>query len=70
MFSALVSAGSSTSSGISVANLLVLIVLLAIGWPVFSKLRRSVSEKRKARWAEEALNNRPAAGSESDDSSD
>ena len=70
MYTALVSAGASTSSGFSFTNLLALLVLLAIGWPLFQRLRRSVSEKRKRRWMEEGLMDRPASDPEAKDPSD
>lgn len=70
MYTALVSAGTSTSSSFAFTNVLVLIVLLAIGLPLLRKLRRSVSEKRKRRWVEEGLMDLPAAGPEARDPSD
>lgn len=60
MYTALVSAGTSTSSDFSVTGLLVLIVLVAIGFPVLRKLRRSASENRKRRWVESGLMDQPA----------
>jgi len=69
MHTALVSAGASTSSGFSFTNLLVLIVLLAIGWPLLQRLRRSISEDRKRRWIAEGLMDRPAPDPEAKDPS-
>ena len=70
MFLALLSAETSTRSGFSFTNLLVLIVVLAIGVPLFRKLRRSVSEKRKRRWAKEGLMDLPAADHKASDPTD
>ena len=39
--------------GFSVTNLLILIVILAVLWPVMRWLRRRASESRRARWARE-----------------
>ena len=60
MYTALVSAGTSTESGFPFTNLLILMVLVAVGYPLFRKLRRSVSENRKRRWVEEGLMDPPA----------
>jgi hypothetical protein len=75
MYHALVSAGSSTASGFPVANLLILIALFVIVWPLFRKMRKSVSANRKRRWVEEGLMDKPPvdqqpAVSHTDDSSD
>jgi Tfp pilus assembly protein PilX len=40
--------------GFSFTNLLILIVVLAILWPVMRWVRRRVSENRRQRWAREA----------------
>lgn len=69
MYTALVSAGASSSSSFSLTGLLVLIVLLAIGFPLLRKLRRSASENRRRRWAESGLIERPVADPESKDPS-
>jgi len=60
MYTALVTAQVSTGSGISVTKLLVLIALFVIAWPLFRKLRGSVSENRKRRWVEEGLMDPPS----------
>ena len=39
--------------GFSVDNLLILIVILAILWPLMRWIRRRVSDSRRARWAHE-----------------
>ena len=62
MHTALVSAGTSTGSGFSVTNLLVVLALFVIGWPLFRRFRRSVSESRKWRWVEEGLMDPPSNG--------
>jgi len=67
MNAALIIAGTSTSSSVSFTNVLVLIVLLAIGFPLLRKLRRSASENRRRRWAREGLMDPPAAGPETSD---
>jgi hypothetical protein len=64
MYTALVSAGTSTGSGFSITNLVVLIVVLAVAVPFFRKLRGSVSEKRRRCWEQEGLMDPPAAGPE------
>ena len=70
MYHALVSAGSSTASGFPVANLLILTALFVIVWPLFRKIRKSVSDNRKRRWVEEGLMDKPPAVSHTDDRSD
>ena len=40
--------------GFSFTNLLILIVVLAILWPLMRWVRRKVSESRRQRWAREA----------------
>jgi hypothetical protein len=70
MYTALVSAGTSTSSSFSFANLIFLLVLLAIGVPLVRRLRRSVSKKRKERWVKEGLLDPPEPGPEPADPRD
>lgn len=70
MFTGLVSAGTSTSSGFLFTNLLFLIVVLAVAVPLVNKLRRSISEKRRRRWEREGLLDLPAADPEPSDPSD
>ena len=70
MFTALVAAETPTRSGFSFTNLLVLIVLLAIGWPLLQRLRRSISEDRKRRWIAEGLMDLPAADHRTSDPTD
>ena len=70
MHTALVGAGTSTSSGFSFSSLILLIVLLAIGVPLVGKLRRSVSKKRKDRWAKEGLMDPPPPEPQAGDPSD
>ncbi|MHB1473167.1 MAG: hypothetical protein ACYCV4_05975 [Dermatophilaceae bacterium] len=65
MYTALVSAGSSTESGFRVTNLLILIALFVIAWPLFRRLRKAASKNRKHRWVEEGLMDPPSAGAES-----
>lgn len=69
MFTALVTAGASTTSGF-LRNLLFLIVVLAIAIPLVRKLRRSVSKNRKQRWVEEGLMDPPEEGPDADKRSD
>ena len=59
MYHALVSVGSPTASGFPVANLLILIALFVIVWPLFRKMRKSVSDNRRRRWVEEGLMDQP-----------
>jgi len=66
MYTALVTAQVSTGSGISVTKLLVLIALFVIAWPLFRKLRGSVSENRKRRWVEQGLMDPPSVDPPSD----
>jgi len=75
MYHALVSADSSTASGFPVVNLLILIAVFVIVWPLFRKMRKSVSDNRKRRWVEEGLMDKPPvdqqlAVSHTDDRSD
>ena len=49
----LATAGHATTAGFSVTNLIILVVVLAVTVPVVNRLRRSTSERRRARWAEE-----------------
>jgi flagellar biosynthesis/type III secretory pathway M-ring protein FliF/YscJ len=39
--------------GFSVTNLLILLVILAVVWPLMRWLRRRISERRRARWVQE-----------------
>lgn len=64
MYTAVVSAADSTSSDFSLTGLLVLIVLVAIGFPLLRKLRRYASENRRRRWAESGLMDPPPADPE------
>jgi flagellar biosynthesis/type III secretory pathway M-ring protein FliF/YscJ len=49
----LTSADQLPWQGFSVTNLLILIVILAVLWPLMRWLRRRVSEGRRERWARE-----------------
>lgn len=69
MYTALVSAGASAQSGFPVTNLLVIIGLLVVGWPLFRKVRKSASENRKRRWVQEGLMKPPNTDAESEDRS-
>lgn len=46
-------ADQSPWQGFSVTNLLILIVVVAILWPLMRWLRRRISESRRERWARE-----------------
>jgi len=61
MYHALVGAGSSTAAGSPVVTLLILIAVFVIAWPLFRKMRKSVSENRKRRWVEQGLMDPPPA---------
>jgi hypothetical protein len=63
MFTALVSAGTSTS-GFSPIRLVLVLLLFAVALPVVRGLRRSASRRRKDRWAREGLLDPPAADPE------
>lgn len=41
------------SGGFSFVNLLVLLVVAALAWPLWRRLRASVSKNRRERWARE-----------------
>ena len=69
MYTALASAATSTS-GPSVARLLVVIVLIGFGFPLVRKLRRTASESRKRRWIKEGLMDPPATDPDASSSSD
>jgi len=62
MHTALLSAASSTGSDFRVANLLIVIMVLLVAWPIFRKLRSSISENRKRRWVEDGLMDPPITG--------
>ncbi|HEY8307863.1 MAG TPA: hypothetical protein VIG79_14430 [Lapillicoccus sp.] len=47
------SADQTPWEGFSVNNLLILIVILAILWPLMRWIRRRVSDSRRERWAHE-----------------
>jgi hypothetical protein len=49
----LATAGAARSSGFNVTNLIILVVVLAVVVPAFSRLRRNASQRRRARWAQE-----------------
>ncbi|HEU4330544.1 MAG TPA: hypothetical protein VFR40_05460 [Lapillicoccus sp.] len=49
----LTSADQMPWEGFSVTNLLILIVILAVLWPLMRWLRRRASESRRERWARE-----------------
>jgi len=70
MFHALVSAGPSTAPGFPVVNLLILIAVVVIAWPLIRKIRKAASDNRKRRWVEEGLMDRPVTGPEPADRSD
>jgi len=41
--------------GFSVVNLLLLIIVVAVGWPLYQRLRAFLSKRRRERWAREGL---------------
>ena len=41
------------SGGFSFVNLVVLLVVAALAWPLWRRLRKSVSKNRRERWARE-----------------
>jgi hypothetical protein len=47
----LTAADQTPGQGFSFTNLLILIVILAILWPLMRWLRRRVSDRRRQRWA-------------------
>ena len=59
MFTGLVSAATPPPSGFSITGLVVLVAVVAIGWPLFRRVRRTVSENRKRRWVEQGLMDPP-----------
>jgi hypothetical protein len=53
---ALVSADPAPgTSGFSFVNLLVLVLVVALGWPLYQLMRRTVSRRRRERWEREGL---------------
>jgi len=41
--------------GFSVLNLLLLLAVVAIGWPVYQRVRKVLSTRRRERWQREGL---------------
>ncbi len=41
--------------GFSVVNLLLLVLVVAIGWPVYQRIRKTLSRRRHERWEREGL---------------
>lgn len=41
--------------GFSVLNLLVILAVVAVGWPLYQALRRRLSRRRRERWARDGL---------------
>lgn len=39
--------------GFSWVNLLILVIVAAVAWPLYTRLRDKISRDRKARWARE-----------------
>ena len=48
-------AGDTTppNPGFSWVNLLILVIVAAVAWPLYTRLRDKISRDRKARWARE-----------------
>ncbi len=42
-------------TGFSVTNLLLVFLVLAVGWPAYQWLRRTLSRRRRERWEREGL---------------
>ena len=49
----LTAADPTAGQGFSFTNLLILIVILAVLWPLMRWVRRRVSKRRRERWAQE-----------------
>lgn len=49
----LVVAAGAQQVGFSWVNLAILVVVAAVVWPLYQKLRRSISQGRRERWARE-----------------
>lgn len=41
--------------GFSVTNLLLLVLVVAVGWPAYQWLRRTLSRRRRERWERDGL---------------
>lgn len=41
--------------GFSVVNLLLLLLVVAVGWPVYQRIRTTLSKRRRERWEREGL---------------
>ena len=53
MLSMLIADTVPQSGGFSLANLIVLLVVAGLAWPLWRRLRASVSKNRRERWARE-----------------
>jgi hypothetical protein len=51
----LMTADPPPGSGFSVVNLLILVLVVAVGWPLYQWMRRTLSKRRRERWAREGL---------------
>ncbi|MEP6630461.1 MAG: hypothetical protein ABJA89_08310 [Lapillicoccus sp.] len=47
--------GAPAGEGFSVTNLLLVLLVLAVAWPAYQWLRRTLSRRRRERWQREGL---------------
>lgn len=47
------SAASAAAQGLQWDNLLVVVAVVVGGWPLYSRMRKSISRRRRERWARE-----------------
>lgn len=57
--------GGTSAAGFSWTNLLILLVVAAVAWPLWQRMRTRLSNDRKRRWAEQE-GNRPYFTPEND----
>lgn len=55
MIELLTADAAPTGSGFSVLNLLILVALVAVAWPLYRSLRTRLSRRRHERWARDGL---------------
>ncbi len=53
MLPTLVAEAAAAPEGFRWANLALLVVVALVAWPLYTRLRRSISQSRRERWARE-----------------
>lgn len=55
MFELVTADPAPAGEGFSVLNLLILVAVVAVGWPLYRALRKRLSRSRRERWARDGL---------------